>query len=146
MLPCLAFLALTTSLFAQVQTTNLGGGCATPAMLNEGLTDNIGLIVSNQTSQYILVAPQVNSSSYIGLLAVGFSDPNALLPSCGCVLHTTGDILVSPTSFSPFGIAYVSFPAGYSANVTIQRVNLAYACNELSFGLCFSDAVDVYLP
>lgn len=138
-------LFLTAPVFAQNQV-NLGGGCATPHMVSEGLTNNMGVIINQQLNTYVVGVTSVNSPSYISVISCGFTNPNVALPSCGCVLRNSIDFIIPPGCYFPGCTAFYGFPAGYSALVYLQRVTLAPACNEFSFGISLSDAVEVYLP
>jgi hypothetical protein len=118
------------------QWINLGGGCA-------GATNPVGFILSgsggNPTQTGCVRLTYFYSvdltSDHLDLMIVGFSDPNLLLPSCGCVLHASMDLLlfshVPPNSTNWYCLTYPQ--ALYGQSLYFQVAELPITAQTTPF-------------
>lgn len=77
-----------TSIMPPAIVSNLGGSCG-PA---PGMLDIRGATVAGGT----VVHELIGTGGFPGVM-IGFGDPAAPMPGCGCILHTTGDFFAFGT-------------------------------------------------
>jgi len=152
---------LAASLFlaegAAAQHLNLGGGCASSLLPSFPGNDQLSFTTGLQGPAGTLVLdidttiPSTISDFWTPVL-IGFSDPNALLPSCGCTLHTTGEVVTTNTTLQ---VLYPASAVGLQVTVQAvvflilwpgpQAVPYPNGCTEPGFSVAFSDGYWVTL-
>lgn len=159
--------------FVPAPVTNLGGGCvpATSALAAAGYTSAPLVWLQPQygpggggSSRFLILSGVhgfTTTSPALQLVFLGFSDPNTLLPSCGCVLHTTFD--VSLVAGPLFILNYPASAVGtaiYGQSVYVPTTSVTYPVPTFYYGPPFpfgcteepslapvlTDAVQVLLP
>ncbi|MEZ6038663.1 MAG: hypothetical protein R3F29_14365 [Planctomycetota bacterium] len=91
--------ALLTAPLAAQQAIDLGGGCIRRSSSprrdqHDGVAGDAGAVRHNELRRADAGIVPIASSFWPGyLILLGFTDPNAALPSCGCLVHTSAEVL-----------------------------------------------------
>ena len=124
------------------QITPLGGSCSysfppPPTLLVQHLEPPFGVGQAMITTSIL-----PGTLSHPTVILAGVSDPSAILPSCGCYLHSSADIL----AFSWNGATQWLLPPATSGSFYFQAVVLgsaATSCDEAGFPAFVTDAFRV---
>ena len=126
----LSFVFLATTAMGQFSPGtwhNLGGNCA-------GASNPVGFQLQGTSGNawntgHVRVTNFWSvdlTSDHLDMLIVGFSDPNLPLPSCGCVLHATMDLVffsnVPPNSTNWFSIPFPGTLYGQSLYIQVAEL------------------------